>query len=301
MEHEMRSFSRHVSWLVLLAVSLIVTLSCSLSDGDEPIFYLSGIPDQNIANLENRFDGLASYLSDETGLQVEYIPSVNYSAVVTAFKQGDIQLGWYGGLTGVQARLAAPGSVAIAQRPRDAEFHSVFIAAAGSGVYTLEDVKGKSLSFGSESSTSGHLMPRFFLGEAGVDVDSDLAGAPNYSGSHDKTWKLVETGAFDVGVLNEAVWDKRVEVGDVDLSAVDVFLRTPPYFDYHWIIHGDVDEKFGKGASGKIAQALLQLSIEASDREKSIVEAFQTDRFIETSNKNYESIERVARELGIVR
>ena len=286
-------------WMALAVLALMVA-ACGGQEGTEKVLVIAGIPDQDFSLLEERFSGMAEYLEQETGLQVEYIPSVDYAAVVTGFKQGDIQLAWYGGLTGVQARLAAPGAQAIAQRPRDAEFHSVFVADPRLGLVSLAGIRDKSFTFGSESSTSGHLMPRYFLTEAGIVVETDLDGPPSYSGSHDKTWKLVETGAFQVGALNEAVWEQRMAAGEVDISKVDAFYRTPAYYDYHWVIRGDVDETFGEGTTRKVQEALLKLSVEFGEQERKLLESFQTDRFIPTSNENYQVIENVARQLGIV-
>jgi phosphonate transport system substrate-binding protein len=194
-----RIFSSVIALLALAALA-----GCS-AGGQELDLVIGGIPDQDLALLQERFDGLARYLSERTGYEVRYVPSVDYAAVVTAFRNGDIQLAWFGGLTGVQARLLTPGAEAIAQRPEDAAFHSVFVADPALGITALADVAGHSLTFGSESSTSGHLMPRAFLLEAGVDPEDDLDGPPNYSGSHDATWKLVEAGAYQVGALNESV------------------------------------------------------------------------------------------------
>ena len=260
---------------------------------------MAGIPDQDISVLETRFGKLAEYLSQETGLNVRYLPSVDYAAVVTGFRHGDIQLAWYGGLTGVQARLAAPGSQAIAQRQEDEAFHSVFIARKGLGITSLEELKGMTFTFGSESSTSGNLMPRSFLSQAGINPEKDFS-AVNYSGSHDKTWKLVETGSFEAGALNAVVWQKRVADGSVDTSKVEAFFTTPPYYDYHWVAHGDLNEDFGAGTTEKIRQALLGLTAADGGLEQEIMEAFDSARFISTNNDNYLAIEQVARELGII-
>lgn len=261
--------------------------------------YIGGIPDQDVSILEARFEGLADYLSAETGLDVRYSPSTDYAAVVTGFRNDNIQLAWYGGLTGVQARLAVPGSIAIAQRPRDEAFHSVFIKRAGLDIANLGDLVGRSLTFGSESSTSGYLMPLFFLNEAGISVD-DLQSI-SFSGSHDVTWKLVEAGAFDAGAINAAVWEQRVADGEVDLSKVEAFFTTPPYVDYHWVARGDIDDEFGEGAEEKLRQALLDLGSDGDTTELAILEAFQGEGFIPTTNENYAAIEQVARDLEIIR
>ena len=268
--------------------------------GPGEVLHIGGVPDQEAAKLTRRFDTVADYLSGELGVEVEYVPSVDYAALVTAFKNGDVHLGWFGGLTGVQARNASPGSRAIAQRPRDTEFHSVFVVRSDLEVSSLQDLKGLTFTFGSESSTSGHLMPRHFLSQAGVDADSDFQGLPGYSGSHDKTWKLVESGGFQAGALNEAVWQKAVDDGKVDLSRVRVFFTTPPYFDYNWSVRGDLDRAFGDGFTERLQSALLSLRL-SQEGEKEILDLFQARGFVASDNGNYEAIEGVARDLGIIR
>ncbi len=261
---------------------------------ETPVLKLGAIPDQNQAKLNRRFTELATYIGQETGYQVEYVETVDYAALVTAFERGEVQLAWFGGLTGVQARNLVEDAEAIAQRPRDEQFHSVFVADKGLGLSSLEDIKGHRLTFGSENSTSGHLMPRHFMMEAGLDLDADLDGQVNYSGSHDKTWKLVESGAFQVGALNEAVWERAVAEGSVDLDKIDVFYTTPAYYDYNWTVGnlGDFDAE----AKGKIQDALLSFG----EAKPEIMELFSDDRFIATTNENYNAILEVAKALGII-
>jgi phosphonate transport system substrate-binding protein len=263
--------------------------------------YIGAIPDQNAATLARAFEGFARYLSAQTGLTVKYAPANDYAAIVTAFKRGDVHLVWFGGLTGVQAMDAVPGSEAIAQRPRDAAFHSTFIVQKDLPVEKLTDLRGLTFTFGSESSTSGHLMPRYFLLQAGVDPDKDFKGKPNFSGSHDKTWKLVESGAFQAGALNEAVWETAVKDAKVDLSKVRAFYVTPPYYDYHWAVRGDIDDVFGPGTKTKLRAALLNMRPEHGPEQKELLDLFATDRFIETKNENYEAIRQVAKQLGILK
>jgi len=289
-------------FLLLLMLTSLFMVACSTqtetveeTNTEVPVFKIGAIPDQNASKLNKRFDELAAYISGETGFEVEYVPTVDYAALVTAFERGDVDLGWFGGLTGVQVRNAVPGSEAIAQRPRDEEFHSVFVAQKSLGISTLEDIKTRSFTFGSESSTSGHLMPRHFMMQAGLDPNTVLDGAPNYSGSHDKTWKLVESGAFEVGALNEAVWEAAVEEGKVDLSKIDVFYTTPAYYDYNWTIN-NVEEKFGPEAKSDVQSALLSFG----DANPEIMELFKDSHFIETSNANYDAIKGVAEALGII-
>ncbi len=286
--------------ILLASVLLILMGGCSQEKEEKAaeerkVLKIGAIPDQNVSKLNRRFEELANYLAEETGLEVEYVPTVDYSALVTAFERGEIHLGWFGGLTGVQARSVTPNSEAIAQRPRDEEFHSVFIAQKSLGVSNLEELKGLNFTFGSESSTSGHLMPRYYMGKGGIDPDKDLDGSPNYSGSHDKTWKLVESGAFQAGALNEAVWESAVSSGKVDLEKVEVFYTTPAYYDYNWTIN-DVDAVFGEGTKESVKKGLLSFGEEKSE----VMELFNAEKFIETKNENYDAILSVAKKLGII-
>lgn len=283
---------------LVLAVLAAGVLVVACADGPATLV-IGGIPDQEVATLEERFGGLAAILTDRLGVPVEYRPSTDYAALVTAFRNGDVMLGWFGGLTGVQARLATPGAEAVAQRPIDTRFRSVFVVGAGVQARRLEDLVGLTFTFGSESSTSGHLMPRSSLIRAGIDPERDLDGPPSYSGSHDRTWKLVEAGTFDAGALNAAVWERAVAQGQVDIDRVRVLARTEPYHDYHWVVHPDVDRVLGDGTRERLVATLLDLSAEDPEAAR-VLELFGTDRFIATEDANYRAIERVSRELGLI-
>lgn len=269
---------------------------------EKPILKIGAIPDQSAAELNKNMGEVAKYLSEKTGLKVEYVPSVDYAALVTGFERGEVQLAWFGGLTGVQARAVTPGAEAIAQRPLDSKFKSVFIAQKDLNISKLEDIKGKSFTFGSESSTSGSLMPRYFLTQAGINPEADFNGKPNYSGSHDKTIKLVESGAFQTGALNISVWEKTVNENKVDLNKVKVFYTTPEYFDYHWTINKpEVMDKYGKDAKENIKKALLEMSLDKGGSQAEALKFFQTDKFVETKNDNYKAIEEVAKSLKMIK
>ncbi len=272
---------------------------------DQPLS-VGAIPDQEPEKLQRLYGKLATYLSAELGVPVEYEPVTDYAAAVTAFKVGDLDLVWFGGLTGVQARLQVPDAEAIAQRDIDANFHSIFIASSASGLTPIDNVEGltslkdKTFTFGSDSSTSGRLMPQYFLEQAGVAL-TDFKGEPGFSDSHDATLKLVEAGSFDAGALNEQVWLDRVAAGEVDESKVQAIWQTPAYYDYHWIVNSDkLNEQYGEGFTDKIQAALLKL--DASDPEQAeILELFGAEKFIETKNENYAQIEAVGREIGKIK
>ncbi len=266
---------------------------------------IGAIPDQDPEKLQRLYGTLADHLSDRLGIDVEYRPVTDYAASVRLFQAGDLDLVWFGGLTGVQARLQVDGAQAILQRGIDAEFTSVFIANAASGLAPVDDVGGLSqlagrrFTFGSESSTSGRLMPQFFLQQAGVGVD-DFAGQPGFSGSHDATIALVASGTFEAGVVNQQVWQARTESGEVDTDQVRAIFRTPPYHDYHWVLHPDAVRRHGDDLVERLVAAFTELDTAGSTGQE-ILDLFGADRFIETDDGNYREIEEVARQLGLVK
>ncbi len=273
---------------------------------DEPSgpLSISAIPDQDPELLNRLYPDVAARFAEATGLEVEYKPVTDYTAVVRAFEVGDIYIAWMGGLTGVQAASRVEGAQAIAQRDIDPEFTSVFIANTSAGIEPFDNVEGlqalagHTLTFGSETSTSGRLMPQYFMEEGGFD-QADLNGQPGFSGSHDATIEAVASGSFEVGALNEQVWAATVEAGEVDLSDVVMLFRTPTYYDYHWLARPDVDEKFGEGTTQKVIDLLLGLD-PANEDDAAILELFGAESFIETENANYDQIKKVAQEQGLL-
>ena len=276
------------------------------NDAKQAVLQIGAIPDQNPEKLNRLYGTLSSELSEKLDVPVRYAPVSNYAAAVSAFRTGSLDLVWFGGLTGVQARLQTPGARVLAQRDIDAEFTSVFIANGASGLrpFTsadqLVELKGRRLAFGSESSTSGRLMPQFFMGENGVKPEDLAGGGPGFSGSHDATIAVVQSGAYEAGALNEQVWESRLKEGKVDTSKVVLLWRTPPYPDYHWVAQGNLNKRFGAGFTSKLQQALLELSPD-QPRQAQVLEVFGAKKFIKAPVDQYASIESVGRQLGKIR
>lgn len=259
---------------------------------------VSAIPDQDPEKLQRLYGALSKYLSEALHVPVSYKPVADYRAAVLGFKVGDLQLVWFGGLTGVQARAQVPGARAVAQRDIDARFQSVFIAGAGTGIRDLPSLRGRSFTFGSETSTSGRLMPQFFMEQKGLRL-ADLKGAPGFSGSHDKTIELVSAGTFEAGAVNGQVWKSRLAEGRLDSSKVVAFWTTPPYHDYHWRLHPSTATRYGADFADKVRAALLALD-PGVPAQRDVLELFGAQRFIAASEGDYAEIEQVGRGLGLV-
>ncbi|MEO0376604.1 MAG: putative selenate ABC transporter substrate-binding protein [Cyanobacteria bacterium P01_A01_bin.17] len=266
---------------------------------------IGAIPDQDPEKIQRLSEKLTAYLEAELEVPVQYQPVTDYAAAVTAFKAGDLDLVWFGGLTGVQARLQVTGAQAIAQRDIDEHFTSVFITNTNSGLQPFKEVSGltaikdRTLTFGSESSTSGRLMPQYFMQQAEVVLD-DVKGKVGFSGNHDATIKLVEAGTFEVGALNSQVWESRLAEGTVDQAKVKMLWQTPPYYDYHWVVSPAVEERYGAGFTEKLQGALVGLDVSVPE-EKEILDLFGAVKFIPTENQNYAQIEKIGRQIGKIK
>ena len=289
-----------------LAFAAAVVGCSSAPPSNQQVLKIGAIPDQNPERLNRLYGALSDELGASLNVEVQYVPVSNYAAAVSAFRSGSLDLVWFGGLTGVQARLQTPGATVLAQRDIDAEFTSVFIANGASGLRPitsadqLVQLKGRRLAFGSESSTSGRLMPQYFLGENGVTMAELAGGGPGFSGSHDATIAVVQSGAYEVGALNSQVWQSNVDEGRVDPAKAAVIWRTPPYVDYHWVARPDLDSRFGDGFTGRVQNALLSLT-PTTERGALVLELFGAKRFIPAQNENYSKIEAVGRQLGKIR
>ncbi len=267
---------------------------------------IGAIPDQKPEKLNRLYGEVARELERQLKVPVRYVPVVDYSAAVSAFRTGSLDLVWFGGLTGVQARLQRPGARLIAQRDIDAAFRTVFIASSRSGLKPfsslqgLQSLRGRRFTFGSESSTSGRLMPQYFLGKAGVKPSQFAGGAPGFSGSHDATIALVQSGAYEAGAVNQQVWTASLIEGKANPAKVIPLWRTPPYPDYQWLGQPDLDQRFGKGFTTRLQNAIV--SWRTSDPEqKRILGLFGAQRFVKGDVKAYGQIEQVGRQIGLIR
>ena len=274
--------------------------------GNQKLLKIGAIPDQNQDFLDKRFSLLSKELSKKLDVEVKYIPVVSYVAAITGFRNKNLDIVWFGGLSGVQARLQTPNSVIIAQRDIDKEFKSVFIVNKKFEFNTISDIEGlkklKNLrfTFGSENSTSGRLMPEFYLNKAGLQIKDFKGKKAGFSGSHDKTLALVNSGAFDAGALNKQVWENNLKNNAKRTKNVSLFWITPSYVDYHWLAQGNLDDRFRKGFTKELKSTFLNLDIKNSSHKK-ILNMFNAKKFITAEKKQFKKIESIGRKLKKIR
>ena len=279
----------------LLLAGLVLASASALAQVTPGVLRVSAIPDENPTELQRKFKPLGDYLAKRTGLKVEFTPVTDYAASVEGLITKKLDMVWFGGFTFVQAHVRSKGQVVpLVQRLEDEKFRSVFITTA-KDINKLEDLKGKTLSFGSESSTSGHLMPRSFLLAAKINLDTDLKRIA-FSGAHDATVAAVAGGKVDAGALNISVWEKLVAEKKVDPAVVRVFFTTPGYYDYNWTVRADMPAEMKK----KITDAFLALD-KSTPEGKTILELQRATKFIPTKPANYASIEAAAQNAGLLK
>ena len=271
----------------LLAICLLLSLNINAQT-----FTFTAIPDQNESQLRTRFDKVADYLSQQLGVDVKYIPVKSYSAAISAFRNDQVQLAWFGGLSGVKARHLVKGSLAIAQGYEDQFFKTYFIAHHSTGLTEQpqldNDISGLTFTFGSKGSTSGRLMPEHFLRQQFAQSPQKLFKRVGFSGDHSRTIAQVQSGAWQLGAVNYKVWHNELAAGKIDLNKVKVIWTTPTYPDYQWTIRGDVNKHFGDDFIAKVTSALLTMS------DPTLLQTFPRTKFVAASNDDYAPIKTVA-------
>jgi phosphonate transport system substrate-binding protein len=280
---------------LLLSLLFILPLSAHAS---QPTLTFTAIPDQDQSKLRLRFQKVADYLSEQLQIEVKYIPVKSYAAAITAFRNNQVQLAWFGGLSGVRARQFVPGSQAIAQGVEDKEFSTYFIAHKSSGLQASVEfpagIVDKTFTFGSKGSTSGRLMPEYYIRKHLEKTPQQLFKAVGFSGDHSLTINQVQAGAFQVGAVNYQVWKSMQAEGKIDSDKVQVIWETPKYTDYQWTIRANVDAEYGAGFSQKVKTALLNM------RKPELLKQFPRSGFISANNADYDAIKTTAVKLDLI-
>ena len=291
LESTMISLSPSRTFRALMTCALVTFAALSHA---QQVFRITAIPDESPTELARKATPLMQYLQAQLGMKVEFTPVTDYAAAVEALVNKKVEMAWFGGFTFVQANARSGGKmIPLVQREEDEKFRSVFIT-SDPNIKTLADLKGKDVSFGSQSSTSGHLMPRSFLLQAGIDPDKDFKRVA-YSGAHDATAAAVAAGKVRAGALNISVWERLVSEKKVDAEKVRVIFTTPPYYDYNWTVHADLPV----AVRAKLSKALLALSRDTA-QGKHILELQRATRFVPTKAENYKGIEAAALSAGLL-
>ena len=289
--------ARKICLLILLSVWVVISIPLSTVQASDA-FVFTAIPDEDESRLRQRFNKIASYLENKLGVAVTYIPVKSYAAAVAAFRNDQVQLAWFGGLSGVRARILVPGSEAIAQGLEDQAFFNYFIAHSSTGFKRStefpKNIARTIFTFGSKGSTSGRLIPEFHIRKHFKKAPNDVFQKVGFSGNHTRTIQLVQSGAYQVGAVNSKVWENEMKAGKIDSSKVSIIWKTPPYPNYQWSIRGDVDVRWGAGFKNRVKETLLNI------KDPDLLASFPRTSFVPASNSDYQPILNVAKAIKLI-
>lgn len=293
------------TFLTLFAGGSAGLLLSGCGGGDEirDTLVITAIPDEKVSDQEAKFQALKEFLAKELGIKVEFSISKDYTAAETRFINGEVHLAWFGGLTGVRARAKTQGARAIAQGDADPNFKSYFIAHESTGLSLSKEFPGDAIkdltfTFGSASSTSGRLMPEYFIKQNSGKSAAEFFSKPvqfQTEGGHVSTAKAVEKGSVQVGALNYRTYNSMVKDGRLDPAKAPIIWVTPDYYDYNLTVHPDLEKMFGEGFIDKLQKVLLACT------DEKVLKAFNRDKLISAKNEDFATIEAVAKELELMR
>jgi len=277
----------------IILISLLL-----ISTAFSKTFYFTTQPDHNTKKLKKNYTKLAVYLEKALQTKVVFVPTTSYDDSIMAFAKNRVQLAWFGALAGIKARRLVKGSTAIVQGLEDTQFYSYFIANTSTGLKRSgrfpKGIEGKSFTFGSKESTSGRLMPEYYIRWILRKTPKQAFSKVGFSGSHSKTILEVQSGKYQVGVVNYSVWDKMLKDGLINTSKVKIIWKSLKYPDYQFSIRGDVDKQFGAGFTRRVQNALLKI------KDKEILSAFPRSKFIKADNSEYNIDISVAKAVGLI-
>lgn len=288
------------SWIfpqvILLALAAFATLAagCSHTAHDtRPVLRLSMIPTTDPGKIVRESQPFVAYIEKQTGTKVELTIPTNYAAVVEAIANDRVDIAYLGGFTFVQASARA-GVLPLVQRDQDQAFHSLFITQPKSSIHSLKDLKGHTFAFGDVNSTSGHLMPAYFMQQQGVDAG--VIEKATYTGGHDATALAVANAKVDAGAMDELVYGRMVKDGKLKESQIRIFYTTPPFFDYVWAARKGLDP----GIAQKFTDAMLALDA-GTPEQQPLLTLLNAKKYVKAENASYDPLRQAAKDAGLLK
>jgi phosphonate transport system substrate-binding protein len=279
--------------LALAAAVSVAVLGATGAAQTRPKLRVSMIPTTDPGKMLRDGHALASYLEQETGATVDMTIPTNYAAVVEAMISDQVDIAHFGGFTFVQASARA-GAVPLVQREQDRAFHSLFITQPSSSIKSLADLNGHTFAFGDVNSTSGHLMPEYFMRQS--KVDPAVIQKALYTGGHDATALAVANGKVDAGAMDENVYANMIKSGKITDQQVKVFWTTPPFLDYIWAARKGLDSKL----SDAFSNALLKLDA-GNAAHKPMLDFLSASKYVRAKDSDYGPLRQAAKDAGLMK
>ncbi|MDF2375072.1 MAG: phosphate/phosphite/phosphonate ABC transporter substrate-binding protein [Verrucomicrobiales bacterium] len=241
------------------------------------------LPDENASTIIKANEGLKNYLEAELGKKVEIVVTTDYSSMIEAMRRGRLELGYFGPLSYVLAKDKSPELEPFAAQMKDGSptYHSVFIGSVEAGIEKPEDVKGKTMAYGDQASTSSHLIPKSLLIDRGLEAGRDYS--EQFLGSHDAVALAVQNGNAEVGGMSQPIYEALVAKGTIDPAKVKAIEVSPAYPNYPWTMQGYLAPELKE----KIRNAFYNL------KDEEILGKLKADGFAEAKDEDYEKVRKL--------
>ena len=283
--------------VIIIVVSVYNTVIPMRAHFDEPALTelrIGVLPDMTESELKQRYAPLMEYLSAETGLDSRLVVPADYAELMQYFGKGEVDLALFGGLTFVQANILYRAEPLV-MRDVDTRFISAFVVRSNDPATELKDFKGKVFAFGSNLSTSGHLMPRYFLQHQKQIIPEQHFGQIIYSGAHDKTAYMVRDGDADIGAVNAEIIDSMLRDGRLKQGELRVLWETPPYPDYVWAVPGHLNADI----ETLLRDAFLRLDLD-NEYHKPILAVLGARTFLPAGTRMFQPLQQIASNLELL-
>ena len=274
----------------LVLLTLLALTACEPDQArDAPETLIIGVlPDRSSEELLSRYTPLVDYLEAATGQPISLVLPDDYADLLQTFTEGELHMAFFGGLTFVRAEQAV-NAEPLVMRDVDVAFRSCYVSRPDDPRQALAEFENSSFSFGSELSTSGHMMPRFFMQQSGI-VPEEFFGSIVYSGTHDKTAHGVADSVVDIGVMNCSILEQMLNAGTLSEDRIRVFARTPAYVDYVWAVQQDLNEERKR----ELVDAFLALDV-TNEKHAEILSLSGARVFLPAGRADFEDVRRAVR------
>lgn len=180
------------------------------------------------------YAGLARYLTEKTGISIEFVTGLSYGTINSMLEEGTVQSGFICGQPYVllhdepqpKALIIAAPIMKAARYQGQPIYFSDLIVRKDSPFQRLEDLKGRTYVYNDEISNAGYNMPRYRMLELGLT--QGFFGKVLRSGSHEESIRMVATGEADASYVDSLVIDYDRQKGIGHAHAVRVIESAGP-------------------------------------------------------------------------
>jgi phosphonate transport system substrate-binding protein len=274
---------------MFVASAVVLGAAASGQEANPAKLRVALLPDENAATIIQNAQPLKVYLEGALKKEIELIVTTDYSSMIEAMRFNRIDVAYFGPLSYVLAKSKAPGIEAFAAGVSKGSptYKSVIIAPAGGPVKTLADIKGKTMAFGDNASTSSHLIPRAILSKNGLQSETDYK--PAYLGAHDAVARAVQAGQVQAGGLSQEILKGLTAKGTIDGSKIAVLAESDPIPNYPLVLQSSLEPAL----KSAIKKAFLDL------KDAAILKTFRAEGFVETDDKAYDVLRETAKVLNL--